>query len=180
VPTHYGHWDVIVRGYVDRGEISCRGERIAVHPRSYAREECLYNPLHYLPLLERKPNALDQAAPLAGWRLPPVFELLRRLLEARLGKRGRKEYIQVLRLLEPFGESVVGQGVERALALGALSFDAVKHLVLGQLEQQPPKLDLTAYPYLPQARVAATDPKAYLALLTAAPVGVSREVEVPA
>jgi transposase len=177
VPTQYGHWDVIVRGYVDRVEISCRGECIAVHPRSYAREDCLYNPLHYLPLLERKPNALDQAAPLTAWHLPPAFEQLRRLLEARLGKRGRKEYIQGLRLLETFGEGVVVQGVEKALALGALSFDAVKHLVLGHLEQRPPKLDLTTHPYLPQARVATTDPKAYLVLLDSAPA-VSRETEV--
>jgi len=177
VPTQYGHWDVIVRGYVDQVEISCRGERIAVHPRSYEREDCLYNPLHYLPLLERKPNALDQAAPLAEWHLPPAFEQLRRLLEARLGKRGRKDYIQVLRLIEPFGETLLTQGVEKALALGALSFDAVKHLVLGQLEHHPPKLDLSAYPYLPQARVATTDPKAYLVLLDVART-VSRKTEV--
>jgi hypothetical protein len=177
VPTPYGHWDVLVRGYVDRVEISCRGELIAVHPRSYAREDCLYNPLHYLPLLERKPNALEQAAPLAEWHLPPAFEQLRRLLEARLGKRGRKEYIQVLRLLETFGEGLVVQGVEKAIELGALSFDAVKHLVLGQLEQRPPKLDLLTYPHLPQTRVATTDPKAYLALLDAASVG-TQETEV--
>src|SRR5215831_16335738 len=177
VPTQYGHWDVVVRGYVDRVEISCRGERVAIHPRSYRREDCLYNPLHYLPLLERKANALDQAAPLAEWHLPESFEQLRRLLEARLGKGGRRDYLQVLRLIEPFGEAAVAQGVEKALALGALSFDAVKHLVLGQLEQRPPKLDLSAYPYLPQARVATTDPKAYLALLDATLV-MSREREV--
>lgn len=177
VPTQYGHWDVIVRGYVERVEISCRGECIAVHRRSYAREDCCYDPLHYLPLLERKPNALEQAAPVIGWSLPASFEQLRRLLEVRLGKRGRKDYIQVLRLIEAFGETLVAQGVEKALALGTLSFDAVKHLVLGQLEHRPPKLDLTTYPYLPQARVAATNPKAYLALLDAAPA-VSQETEV--
>jgi hypothetical protein len=66
---------------------------------------------------------------LVEWHLPPALEQLRRLLEARLGKRGRKDDIQVLRLIEPFGEAVVTQGVEKALALGALSFDAVKHLV---------------------------------------------------
>ncbi len=40
--------------------------------------------MHYLPLIERKLNALDQAAPLQGWDLPDVFATLRRLMEARM------------------------------------------------------------------------------------------------
>ena len=50
------------------------------------------------PLLEKKINALDQAAPLAKWDLPPEFQTLRRLMEARMIKAGRREYVQVLRL----------------------------------------------------------------------------------
>jgi glycine cleavage system protein P-like pyridoxal-binding family len=42
----------------------------------------VFEPLHYLALIEQKINALDQAAPLAGWRLPEEFAALRRLLEA--------------------------------------------------------------------------------------------------
>lgn len=45
-------------------------------------------------------GALDQAAPMAGWELPQQFETLRRLMEARMGKRGKREYVQVLRLME--------------------------------------------------------------------------------
>ena len=62
----------------------------------------VFDPVHYLPLLERKIAALDQAAPLVGWELPDVFATLRRLLEARMGKAGKREYVQVLRLLESF------------------------------------------------------------------------------
>ena len=62
----------------------------------------IFDPLHYLALLEQKPNALDQAAPLADWRLPEEFGGLRRLLEGRLSKRGKREFVQVLRLLETF------------------------------------------------------------------------------
>jgi hypothetical protein len=64
VPTAYGHREVLVRGYVDRVEISCGAETIARHVRSYEREDFVFDPLHYLALLE--PGALDQAAPLAG------------------------------------------------------------------------------------------------------------------
>ena len=46
---------------------------IARHPRSYDREDMVFDPIHYLPLLEHKIGALDQAAPLAGWELPDAF-----------------------------------------------------------------------------------------------------------
>jgi hypothetical protein len=42
------------------------------HPRSYERDDFVFDPLHYLALIEQKINALDQAAPLAGWQLPAV------------------------------------------------------------------------------------------------------------
>src|SRR5580658_4036744 len=70
VPTTYGHRDVVVRGYVHEVAISCGSEVIARHPRSYDREDFVFDPLHYLPLLEQKIGALDQAAPLVGWNLP--------------------------------------------------------------------------------------------------------------
>ena len=102
VPTTYGHRDVLVRGYVHDVVISCGAEVIARHPRSYERHDFIFDPLHYLALIEQKINALDQAAPLAGWRLPEEFMTLRRLLEARMGKQGKREFVQVLRLMEVF------------------------------------------------------------------------------
>ena len=89
-------------GYVDEVVISCGSEVIAKHPRSYELDDFVYDPIHYLPLLERKSGALDQAAPLQGWALPEEFGTLRRLLESRMGRRGKREYVQVLRLLETF------------------------------------------------------------------------------
>jgi hypothetical protein len=105
---------------------------------------------------------------LQGWALPEAFATLRRLLEARLGKPGKREYVQVLRLLEAFRLDDVHAAVREALRLGAIGYDAVKHLVLCRLERRPPKLDLALYPYLPRATVATTSAKAYLALLSGA------------
>ena len=165
VPVAYGHREVVVRGYVEAVVIGCGAAEIARHRRSYGREDVLLEPLHYLALLERKTGALDQAAPLAGWELPEAFLTLRRLLETRLGKAGRREWVQVLRLLEVFRPEEVEAGVAEALRLGAIGFDAVKHLVLCRIERRPPRLDLEAYPFLPRARVATTSARAYLALL---------------
>jgi transposase len=165
VPTAYGHREVLVRGYIHEVAISCGAEEIARHPRSYEREDFVFNPLHYLSLLERKIGALDQAAPLVGWALPEEFATLRRLLEARMGKPGKREFVQVLRLIEVFRPDDVLAGVRAALNRGVIGFDAVKHLVLCRIERRPPRLDLKIYPYLPQATVTTTSPSAHLSLL---------------
>ena len=81
VPVAYGHRDVLVRGYVGQVVISCGSEVIARHPRSYERDDFVYDPIHYLQILEQKTGALDQAAPLQGRALPEEFGTLRRLLE---------------------------------------------------------------------------------------------------
>ena len=168
VPTAYGYREVLVKGFVDAVLIYCHTELIARHPRSYEKADCIFEPRHYLALLERKLNALDQAAPLANWVLPEAFPTLRRLLEARMGKAGKREYVQVLRLLETFELKDVHQAVRDALRLSAIGFDAVKHLLLCRIERKPPRLNLDGYPYLPKAEVKTTVAKAYLSLLTAA------------
>ena len=102
---------------------------------------------------------------LAGWELPDAFPTLRRLLEARMGKAGKREYVQVLRLVETFDLEVLHGAVKDALRLGAIGYDAVKHLVLCRIERRPPKLDLDIYPYLPRANVATTAAASYMSLL---------------
>ena len=51
--------------------------------------------------------------------------MLRRLLESRMGRRGKREFVQVLRLVENFRKEEVYESVRDALRLGAISFDAV-------------------------------------------------------
>jgi hypothetical protein len=168
VPTSFGYRAVLVRGYVHEVVIACGAEVIARHPRSYEREDFVFNPLHYLALLEKKTNALDQAAPLAAWTLPEEFATLRRLLEARMGKPGKREFVQVLRLMEAFEIDDVAAAVRDAIGRGAIGFDAVKHLVLCRIERRPPRLDMTIYPYLPKATVATTSARSYMDLLAGA------------
>jgi len=52
VPTAYGYREVLIRGYVDTVVISCGADIIARHVRSYEREDFVFDPLHYLALLE--------------------------------------------------------------------------------------------------------------------------------
>jgi hypothetical protein len=98
--------------------------------------------------------------------LPEAFRTLRRLLEARMGKQGKREYVQVLRLMEAFAIEDLAAGVREAIDRGVVGLDAVKHLVLSRIERRPAKLDMTVYPYLPRASLAITSARSYLDLLT--------------
>ncbi len=73
--------------------------------------------------------------------------------------------MQTLRLLETFALAAVSRAIEDALRLGAISFDAVKHLLLCRIERRPARLDLENYPHLPSAHVTTTAAADYLALL---------------
>ena len=168
VPVAYAHREVWIRGYVSEVVIGCKAEIIARHTRSYDNDDMIFNPLHYLPLIERKIASLDQAAPLDGWDLPDEFAKLRRLLEGRLGKAGKREYVQVLRLLETVDMNTLAAATRDAFRLGAIGFDAIKHLVLCRIERRPAKLDLDIYPYLPKANVGATSASSYMCLIAAA------------
>ncbi len=85
-----------------------------------------------------------------------------------MGKKGKREYVQVLRLLENFELGHVHGAVRQALDLGAIGYDAVKHLVLCRIERRPPRLDLDIYPYLPRAQVETTRPASYVSLMPGA------------
>src|SRR4030081_3223564 len=61
----------------------------------------------------------NQAAPLQNWTLPEPVQHLRRLLEARMGNRGKREFIQVLRLIEVFPETLVAAAAPDAARLRA-------------------------------------------------------------
>ena len=168
VPTAYGFQDVVAKGFVEEVVILCRGEEIARHPRSYGTGVFVADPLHYLALIESKPNALDQAAALQGWDLPETFQHLRHLLEARMGNRGKREFIQVLRLMEALPREVVSFAVGEAIRLGAIGFDAVKLIALARLERRPARLNLAAYPHLPKTAVKTTSAADYAVLLPGA------------
>jgi hypothetical protein len=128
------------KGFVDKVVIGHKTDVIAVHIRSYASADIIFEPLHYLPLIERKINALEQAAPLQNWELPKAFETLQRILERRSGTAGKREYVQVLRLLERFDMGIVQAAIKDALLRRAISFDAIRHLVLCRVERRPARL----------------------------------------
>ena len=124
-PVRYGHHQVLVKGYVDRVLVCCDDKVIAAHDRVWDRERTVFEPRHYLALLDRKPGALDHGLPFVELRLPECFAVLRRRLEAELDGEGTREYIAVLRLLEKYSLSRLTRAVEKALRVNAVSRDVI-------------------------------------------------------
>jgi hypothetical protein len=119
----------------------------------------------YLALLERKPGALDFARPLDGWNMPGCFDLLRRRLEAQLDHKGTREYIKVLRLLEKTSIHELAEAVKQTLAIGAMSYDAVRVILQNRQERPVGLFCLDGRPHLKLVHVEAPDLGAYRGLV---------------
>ncbi|MCW2286803.1 hypothetical protein M2323_004608 [Rhodoblastus acidophilus] len=83
-----------------------------------------------------------------------------------MGNRGKREFIQALRLIEVFPEAIVAAAATDAIRLGAVSFDAVKQLAVAKVERRPARLDLSVHPYLPAPTVKTTSAADYAALVS--------------
>jgi hypothetical protein len=81
-----------------------------------------------------------------------------------MGNRGKREFIQVLRLLEALPLDIVTGAVTQAIHVGAPGFDAVKLIALARIERRPARLDLDAYPHLPKMDVKTTSAADYAVL----------------
>jgi transposase len=166
VPTEYAHHDVTILGTIDTVRIVVGDRVVASHRRCWGREQVFYDPIHYLALLERKPGALDFAAPLERWELPICFGILRRRLEAEFAGPGTRQFIKVLRLLERADLPELTRAVERALELGTADADAVRLILEHRREQPVGIFSLDGRPHLALVSVPVPDLGVYVSLTT--------------
>jgi len=162
IPTKYAHHPVTAIGMVDEVRLVVGNHMAASHGRCWKKHATVFDPVHYLALLERKPGALDFARPMEEWELPPCFYLLRRRLESDMeNNMGVREYIKVLRLLETTTVPQLAGAIEHALSIGATSVDAIK-LILEHRRQVPIALfSLDGHPHLKSVRVPGVDLTGY-------------------
>ena len=153
-PCQYAHHPVITRPTVGKIRIYQDDRLIAQHQRCYGRYKTIYEPWHYLALIERKPRALDDGAPMKQLKLDESFSILRRRLEVgQMYSRGTREYIRILRLLEDHSLGDLTRSVRRAIDLGVEQYEAVKNLLLCPAERTPTLLDLSSKGYLAAYRI---------------------------
>jgi hypothetical protein len=161
VPTKYAHRPLTVVATVDEVRIIFENDLVARHQRCWKKQQSLFDPVHYLALLERKPGGFDHARPLEDWELPVCFGILRHRLEAELDGPGTREFIKVLRLLETHSLTALKDAVQHALEIGTTNCDAVR-LILEYRQEEPVALFcLDGRPHLTLVRVAQTDISVY-------------------
>jgi hypothetical protein len=128
--------------------IGCSNEVIA-RRRSYAKADMIFDPLHFLPLIEQKVGALDPGSTFAGLLAGCLRHALHRLLEARMGKPGNGN-TWILRLRKP-SRWMLFRRNQPTIDLEFDRYDAVKRALLCRVEKRrPPRADRTSYPYLPR------------------------------
>lgn len=82
VPVSSAHHQTTIKDSVRFIEVYHLDKLIAKHRRCWDRECQIFDPMHYLELLDRKPGSLDYDRPLEDWHLPDCFNTYRRCLEA--------------------------------------------------------------------------------------------------
>jgi transposase len=176
VPVDQAAAHLIAKVYTFRVEIFRPGESqpIACHPRCYGHKQDVFDPLHYLPLLEQRPGAFKHAKPLRRWRTswPPSYERLLAELQAQWPDgRGIREFVRVLKLHRTYPAELVAQAVDQALAHHCAHADGVE-LCLRQLVNPTlawPSLDLSDHPRLVTVGSQPCDLTCYDQLLEGVP-----------
>jgi len=127
VPTALVGRGVTLHAFVERIEVVDGARVVAVHPRSYDRDQEVLAVEHYVELLGRKPGAVAHGRIFAGLEEP--YARLRTWCLAQTPPATR-EFVAVLRLWEEFGRAVVTEALVQAQAVGVYRAAAVRQLCL--------------------------------------------------
>jgi len=171
VPVDQAARHLTLRAYPFVIDILHQERLIASHPRCYQRDQDLFDPLHYLPLLEQRPAAFEHAIPLRRWRAdwPAAYHLfLARLRERWPDGEGVRMFVRVLRLLNEVSASLLEAAISQALSFGCLDVDGVRLCLHGlqHPDQASTPLDLRDHPQLSAIGTQPIDLTAYQSLLT--------------
>jgi hypothetical protein len=165
VPVKYGHRKITVVATVDEVRLVFEDRLIARHERHWGREQFVFDPVHYLALLERKPGGLDHARPLANWKLPECLNILRRRQERQPDGLGTREYIRVLRLLENATIGQLADAVDYALDIDITDAESIRVILEHRRESPVSLFSLDGRPHLKAVHVESTNPSVYGSLL---------------
>ena len=104
------------------------------HPRCFGREQTVYDPWHYIPVLARKPGALRNGAPFKDWVLPGALGRVQSRLHGSAD--GDRQMVAILNAVLLDGLPAVQAACGEALTAGLCSSD----VVLNALSRQRPTL----------------------------------------
>jgi len=164
VPVRWAYRQTTVKASVRFIEVYRQDKLIAKHRRCWDRERQIFEPMHYLELLERKPGSLDHARPLEDWPLPDSFSSYRRCLETHRDN-GTKEYIQILLLLNKYSLKQIHRAINKALIYRVYGYDAIRQFLLTTEDYALTTFSLAGREHLRHIVVHQTEVSAYGSLV---------------
>jgi transposase len=108
------------------------GEVVGEHARQFGRGKTIYDPWHYVGILERKPGALRDGAPFKGWDLPSSLVRIQRKLLSRPG--GDREFVEILNAVLLYGLDITQRACRTALDMGMVRSEVVVNLITRELD----------------------------------------------
>jgi transposase len=127
---------VEVRAYAERIELRQSGRVIGEHRRCFGRDQTVFDPWHYVPVLARKPGALRNGAPFKNWVLPSGLERVRRKLSGSAD--GDRQMVAILSAVLSDGLPAVEAACQEALREAVHSADVILNILARRREPPPP------------------------------------------
>ena len=118
---------VEIRAYAERVEFWQGGQVVGKHPRAFGSNKAVFDPLHYIPVLARRPGALRNGAPFKAWGLPPAMRRVRH----KLGRmpNGDRQLVDILGAVLTDGLDAVEAACAEVLAEGVHSADVIPNIL---------------------------------------------------
>jgi transposase len=127
---------VLVRSHAERIVVLFNDEVVADHPRPFRRDQIIYDPWHYLPILVRKPGALRNGAPFKDWDLPAGLAQVRMKLKSHAD--ADRQFVKVLAAVLDHGLAAVEAACAEALEAGLASGDVILAVLARQRQPAAP------------------------------------------
>jgi hypothetical protein len=123
VECEYVYKAVELRIYAKKIIIVKKDKIVGEHKRCFEKYKRIYNPWHYVPLLERKPGALRNGAPFKDFKLPEAIQKARTRLSSL--PDGDKEFIKILLEVKEYGLDKVDKNCAEVLSEGICNADLI-------------------------------------------------------
>jgi hypothetical protein len=141
VSAHAVGRPVEIRAYAERIELRQGGKIVGEHRRNFGRDQTVFDPWHYAPVLARKPGALRNGAPFKDWLLPSAMERIRRKLAGSADVE--RQMVAILAAVLSDGLAAVEPACAEALREATHSADVVINILARHREPAPPVTILT-------------------------------------
>jgi transposase len=132
---------VEIRAYADRIELRQDGRSVGEHVRCFGRDQTIFDPWHYVPVLARKPGALRNGAPFKDWVLPANLERVRRKLAGSAD--GDRQMVDILTTVLSDGLAPVEAACAEALSQGVHSAAVILNILARRREPAAPVTIMT-------------------------------------